>query len=134
MDTVANMLVMIKNAEGVLRPSVAVPYSRLKFEIAKILEEKGFVEKVEKKNRKIKKNTRVKPCIEITLKYENNIPAISGFKRVSKQGQRIYLPYNKIKKVKQGYGIGIFTTSKGLMTSIEARRKKIGGELLCEVW
>ncbi len=134
MDTVSNMLAVIKNGEAVERPAISVPYSRLKHEIAKILVQKDFISKVEKKSRKIKKNIRVKPCLEITLKYENRIPAISGFKRISKQGQRIYLPYNKIRKVRQGFGISIISTSKGLMTNADARRKKIGGEMLCEVW
>lgn len=134
MDTISDMLVVIKNAEAVAKPSVSIPYSRLKHGIAKILEEKGFVAKVEKKNKKLKKNAKIKPCIEIALKYENKIPALSGFKKISKQGQRIYIPYTKIRKVKQGYGIGILSTSKGLLSNIEARRKKTGGELLCEIW
>lgn len=134
MDTVSNMLAVIRNAEAVERPVVSIPYSCLKHEIAKILVAKGFISKVEKKSRKISKSLNVKPCLEITLKYANRVPAITGFKRISKQGQRIYLPYNKIRKVKQGFGIGIISTSNGLMTNTEARRKKIGGEMLCEVW
>jgi len=134
MDTVSNMLAVIRNGEAVERPAISVPYSNLKHEIAKILAEKGFISKVEKKSRKISKSAKVKPCLEITLKYDNRLPAITGFKRISTQGQRIYLPYNKIRKVKQGFGISIISTSKGLMTNVEARRKKIGGEMLCEVW
>jgi small subunit ribosomal protein S8 len=134
MDTVSNMLTMIKNASAVERPTISVPYTNLKYEVAKILVGKGFVEKVEKKSRKIQKSVKTQPCLEITLKYENGMPAMGGFKKISKPGQRMYLPYSKIRKVKQGYGIGIISTSKGLMTGSDARRKKIGGELMCEVW
>jgi small subunit ribosomal protein S8 len=128
MDPITDMLNRIVNAQAVLKPTVSIPFSNLKYEIAKILEKSGFLEKVEKKGRKIKK------VIEITLKYSNEKPAISGLKRVSKPGQRIYSPWKKIKKVKAGYGIAIISTPKGLMTNKEARKQKLGGEILCEVW
>jgi small subunit ribosomal protein S8 len=128
MDPIADMLTQIRNAQAVLYPTVEIPYSNLKFEIAKILEKEKFVEKVEKKGKKTKRT------IEITLKYEKKTPAISGLRRISKPGQRIYLPYKKIKKVKGGYGIAIISTSEGLMTDKEARRQKLGGEVLCEIW
>ncbi|MBA7611180.1 30S ribosomal protein S8 [subsurface metagenome] len=128
MDPVTDMLNRIRNAQAVLHPQVEVPFSNLKFEIAKILEKKGFIEKVVKSGKKEKKS------LEITLKYENKMPVISGLKRVSKQGQRIYLSAKKVRKVKGGYGIAIISTSKGLMTGKEARRQKLGGEILCEVW
>jgi small subunit ribosomal protein S8 len=134
MDTVANMLCAIYNAQAVGKPNVIVPHSGLKHEIAKILEERGFVAGVEKKNLRITKNAKPKPCLEITLKYENLIPAISGFKRISKPGQRIYKGSTNIRNVKQGQGIGVISTSRGVMADREARKKKIGGELLCEIW
>jgi small subunit ribosomal protein S8 len=128
MDPISDMLTAIKNAQAVKKETVEVPFSNLKFEIAKILEKNGFVEKVGKKGVKKKK------VIEIKLKYENGLPAISGLKRISKPGQRIYLPVKKIRKVKGGYGIAIISTSKGVMTDKEARKLKVGGEILCEVW
>ncbi len=128
MDPITDMLNRIRNAQAVLHPQAEVPFSNLKFEIAKILEKKGFIEKVVKSGKKENKS------LEITLKYENKLPVISGLKRVSKQGQRIYLPAKKVRKVKGGYGIVIISTSKGLMTGKEARRQKLGGEILCEVW
>lgn len=134
MDTVANMLTMIRNAQVVAKPAVTVPYSGLKYDIAKILERKGFVLGVEKKSKKNKKSTKVFPCIEIALKYTQKIPAIAGYKKISKPGQRIYMASRDIKRIKQGQGIGIISTSKGLMTEYEARRQNIGGEMLCEVW
>jgi len=127
-DPITDMLNRIRNAQAVGKATVEVPFSNLKYEIARILEREGFIEKTEKKGKKVKK------FIEIVLKYENGIPAISGLKRISKPGQRIYLSYQKIKPVKGGYGIAIISTSKGLMTNKEARKNKLGGEVLCEVW
>jgi small subunit ribosomal protein S8 len=128
MDPIADMLNQIRNAQVVGHSTCEIPFSNLKYEIAKILAKNGFIEKVEKKRRKVKKS------IEITLKYENKTPAISGLKRISKPGQRIYSDFRKIKKVKGGYGIAIISTSKGLMTDKEARKQKLGGEVLCEIW
>ncbi|MDD2696840.1 MAG: 30S ribosomal protein S8 [Candidatus Pacebacteria bacterium] len=127
-DPIADMLNRIKNAQAVGKPTVEFPFSNLKGEVAKILEKQGFIEKIEKKGRKTKKT------IEITLKYDNKMPVILGLKKVSKPGQRIYLNSTKIKKVKDGYGIAIISTSKGLLTDKEARKQKIGGEVLCEIW
>ena len=130
------MLTIIRNALAVKKEVVFVPFSKIKFEICKILQREGFIEKVEKVKRKIKKGkSKPKPFLEIHLKYdEEKKPAISGIERISKPGQRIYLGYRKIKPVKQGYGIAIISTSQGLMTDKEARKKKVGGEVICEVW
>lgn len=127
-DPISDMLCAIRNAQAVKHPTVSIPFSNLKYEIAKILEKNGLVEKIVKIGRKTKR------FIEITLKYEENLPVISGLKRISKPGQRIYLPAKKIKKVKGGYGIAIISTSKGLMTDKEAKKQKLGGEIICEIW
>ena len=111
-----------------LRPTVLIPFSGIKFEIAKILGKKGFVEKVEKKG------TKTKKMIEITLKYEDKEPFIVGLKRISKPGQRIYLGSKQIRSVKGGYGIAIISTSKGLLTDKEAKKQNLGGEVICEIW
>jgi small subunit ribosomal protein S8 len=128
MDPITDFLNRIRNAQAVGHPTVSIPFSSLNYEIAKILEKKGFIGKVEKRRKK------VKGLIEITLKYVEKKPAISGLKRVSKPGQRIYLPAKKIRRVKGGYGIAIISTSKGLMANGEARKKKLGGEIICEIW
>jgi len=128
MDPIADMLTSIRNAQAVLKETVSFPYSEIKFEIAKILKQENFIEEIEKKGRKHKK------LITIKLKYEDNEPVISGLKRVSKPGQRIYTGAGKIKKVKAGYGILIISTSKGLMTGKEVKKKNLGGEILCEIW
>lgn len=135
-DPIADMLNRIRNALMVLHLTVSIPFSKLKYEIAKILEKEGFIEKVEKKGRKEKK------VIEITLKKEEISeesgekikPAISGLKRISKPGQRIYAGAKEIKRVRGGYGTAIISTPKGIMTDKEARKKKLGGEIICEIW
>lgn len=127
-DPICDMLNRIRNAEMVFKEKIEVPYSKIKNEIARILQENGFIlgfEKKGKKNRKI---------LEIYLKYDGKTPAISGLRRVSKPGQRIYKGFKEIKPVKSGYGIAIISTSKGLMTDREAKKRKIGGEIICEVW
>ncbi len=107
---------------------VSLPFSDLSYEIAKILEKCGFVEKITKVGRKINR------FIEITLKYEEEKSAIAGLERISKPGQRIYCSAREIRKVKDGYGIAIISTSKGLMTDKEAKKQNLGGEIICEIW
>ncbi|MFH1780511.1 MAG: 30S ribosomal protein S8 [Candidatus Nealsonbacteria bacterium] len=128
MDPINNMLNSIKNAQAVLLPQIEVDFSNLKYEIARILERREFVGKVAKSGKKIGKT------IEIVLKYDNKAPVISGIKRISKPGQRIYVPAQKIKSVRGGYGISIISTSKGLMTGSEAKKQNLGGEIICEIW
>jgi len=124
-DPIADMLNRIRNAQAVAKETVVIPYSNLKYEIAKILEKQELVGKIEKKGRKPRKT------IEISLKY----PAvISGLRRISKPGQRIYTSAKEIKPVRGGYGISIVSTPKGIMTNKEAKRKKLGGEIICEIW
>ena len=135
MDPIANMLTSIRNALAVQHETVTVPFSNLKYQIALILEKNNFIKKVEKKGRKTK-------TIEITLKYlpakdsteKSMVPAISGIRKISKPGQRIYLNSIQIKKVKGGYGMAIISTSKGIINDQQARKQKIGGEVICEVW
>ena len=128
MDSIADMLTQIRNAQVVLKPKVLISFSNLKYNIAKILEKNKFIDKVEKKGKKNKK------FIEITLKYKDKRPAISGLKKVSKPGRRIYKSVREIKRVKGGYGIAVVSTSKGLMTDKEARKQRVGGEVICEIW
>ena len=127
MDPIADMLTQIRNAQAVQKDTVDISFSNLKYEIAKILEKEGVVEKVEKRGRKARKK------IEIALKYDNKIPAISGIHRLSKPGQRVYKSYKDIGRAKGGQGIVIISTSKGLMTGKEARKQKLGGEVICEI-
>jgi len=127
-DPITDMLNQIRNAQAVEKTEVLIPLSKIKYEIARILSECGFVGEIKNS---AKGNNKI---IKIILKYDNGEPAISGLKRISKPGQRIYEKVSEIKKVHGGYGISIVSTSKGLMTSKDARKQKLGGELLLEVW
>lgn len=127
-DPITDMFNRIKNAQMAGKPDVLVPFSNIKFNIAQIFEKNKFIESINKRKRKIDK------IIDITLKYDNKTPVISGIKRISKSGQRIYVSFSEIKPVRRGLGISIISTPKGLMTGKEARKQKLGGELICEVW
>jgi len=127
-DPIADMFNQIRNAQVLFREEVKIPFSKLKYEIAKILEKEKFIEKTEKPG---KKENRI---IKIDLKYKNNKPVISGWKRISKPGRRVYSPAKNIKSIKGGYGIAIISTPKGLMTNKQAKKEKIGGEVICEIW
>ena len=128
-DPIADMLIRIKNALMARHKSVIVPASKIKLEIARILKEEGYIEDYEY----IKEEPQSK--IKINLKYdENKRPVIAGVKRVSKPGRRIYRGYRDLPKVLNGFGIAIISTSQGIMTDHEARKRKIGGEILCEIW
>lgn len=128
MDPIADMLASIKNAQAVLKKKVKIPFSDFKFRIAKILEREGFLGKVAKKGRGPKK------FIIITLKYKDKTPLITGLKKVSTPGQPVYVGVKDIELVKSGYGTSIVSTSQGLMTGKEARKKNLGGELICKIW
>jgi small subunit ribosomal protein S8 len=133
MDKIAEMLTKIRNAQMAGHKEVRIAASKVKLAIAKILESEGFVTSVSQEK---EDNTEV---IKIDLKYRKvsptkKTPAIQGIKRVSKLGQRIYLKKGEIKKVKNGFGIGIISTSKGIMTNEQSRKTGLGGEYICEVW
>ena len=135
-DPISDMLTRIRNAQKAGHSEVVFPFSNLKMAVSRILEKESFVEFVEKISKNEENNF---DNIKIVLKYErsgNNvrIPAISEITRVSKEGKRIYIKKGEIKKVKNGFGISIVSTSKGVMTGKEARKIGLGGEYICEVW
>ena len=128
-DPITDMFNRIKNAQAVRHKTVEIPFSKMKKKIAEILKKEGFIEDFKQIGKVPKK------VIKIKLKYDDNlIPAISGIKRISKPGQRIYKKAKEIKRVKGGYGIAIISTNQGLITDKEARKRKIGGEVICEIW
>ena len=127
-DPITDMLNQIRNAEAVQKPEVLIPFSNLKNEIAMLLSKEGFLGEVKKVAKGKSKS------LKIVLKYDNGVPKIEGAKRVSKPGQRIYVGVHDIKKVRGGFGIAVISTPKGLMTGRDAKRAKIGGEVLLEVW
>jgi small subunit ribosomal protein S8 len=129
-DPIADMLTRIRNALAVKKPKVTIPYSKIKLAIAKILEKENFIsgfEIVSNKKNKFKN-------IVINLKYKDGNPAIHELKRISKPGCRIYVKVKEIRKVKGGRGIWIISTSRGIMTGHEAKKRKLGGELIAEIW
>ena len=137
-DPIADMLTRIRNASLVKKSDIVLPMSKVKLNIAKILEKEGFVSKVLviPGGQELKKNKTSKfDQIQIILKYEKDgQPKISSLKRISKPGCRVYADKDNILKVLNGLGISIISTSKGIMTGREARREKIGGEFICEIY
>ena len=129
-DPLADMLTRIRNAVMVNLGSVDMPYSKIKAEIARILKQEGFIADYQK----VMENP-VQGTLRIMLKSNQRAEkVITGIRRVSKPGRRVYARYNEIPKVLSGLGISILSTSAGVITDHEARKKTVGGEILCEVW
>ena len=128
-DPIADMLTRLRNAAAVRRQIVLVPSSKTKVVIARILKEEGYIEDFE-----VTKD-RPQPMIRIWLKYtEDRKPVVTGLKRVSKPGCRVYKGRREIPWVLNGIGIAIVSTPKGVLTDRQARRQAVGGEVLCYVW
>ena len=128
-DPIADLLTRIRNGLGARHGEVRVPHSRVKARIAEILMSEGYLEDVEVIAAPVQSEIRIR------LKYTNNRePVIKGIKRVSKPGLRVYASRQDLPRVQGGLGIAVVSTSKGLMTDKEARRQKVGGEVMCEVW
>ena len=123
-DPIADMLTRIRNANQNRAASCEIPVSKLKVEIAKILNNEGFIEEY-----KIDGNT-----MTLTLKYKNKERVITGLKRISKPGLRVYAKAEELPTVLNGLGIAIISTSKGIMTDKEARANSLGGEVIAYVW
>jgi len=130
-DPIADLLTRIRNAAAVRKPLVVVPYSRLKLEIAQLLQADGYI-----------KEAVISPVkdssfqeIKITLKYASNgASVIQGLQRVSRPGQRIYTPVNRLIRVLGGVGTAVVSTSQGVMTDTQARTVNLGGEVLFKIW
>ena len=132
MDPLADMLIRIKNAQAVRGEQVVMPFSKVKFKIANLLKEAGYISEVERKNKKAKKAEH--EYLQLTLKYLDNQGALSGVKIISRPSRRMYIKAAEIKPIRSGYGMGIVSTSKGIMSSREAKKLGLGGEIICEVW
>lgn len=127
-DPIADMLTRIRNASAVGKTEVILPYSKLKFEIAKLLEKEGYIKSAEKTKNKFNE-------IIVKLRYHRNKKSyISYIKRISKPGRRVYAGKDDLPIVLNNIGIAIISTSKGLMTNKEAKNKKLGGEVICEIY
>ncbi|HET8734946.1 MAG TPA: 30S ribosomal protein S8 [Anaeromyxobacteraceae bacterium] len=128
-DPVADMLTRIRNASSARHEKCLVPRSKLKIRIAEVLKEEGFIKDF------LVHEDGPQGAITILLKYSaDREPAISEIKRVSKPGLRRYVPTDEIPRVLNGMGIAILSTSKGILVDREARKQKVGGELICTVW
>jgi small subunit ribosomal protein S8 len=129
-DPIADLLTNIRNAYMAEHKSVEIQRSNLKEEIVKILRREGFLS-----DYSVVDITEQKKKLVLFLQYgENNKNLITGIKRVSKPGRRVYASYKEIPRVLNGYGISIISTSKGVLTDKECRAQKVGGEILCYVW
>lgn len=127
-DPIADLLTRIRNANKMHHEKVSIPSSTLKLNILKVLKEEGFIADyvvIEDKKQNV---------IEVTLKYNNNQAVIKGLRRISKPGLRKYTDVENLPKVLHGLGIAIISTSKGVMTDSEARKQKVGGEVLAYIW
>lgn len=128
-DPIADMLTRIRNANQMRYKEVEVPASKMKLEIARILKEEGFIN-----DYKVKKNS-IQDIIVLSLKYgQNKERVITGLKKISKPGLRVYAKADEVPKVLNGLGIAIVSTSKGIMTDRNARQESLGGEVLAYVW
>jgi small subunit ribosomal protein S8 len=129
-DPIADFLTRLRNATAAKHQRVDVPVSKLKTEIARILKEEGYISTF-----KLVDENKTHKILRVFLKYTpDRRSVITGMKRISKPGQRCYLGAGDIQPVVGGLGISILTTPKGLMTGRSARKAKLGGEILCEVW
>lgn len=128
-DPVADLLTRVRNASKERHEKVEIPASRIKANIVRVLKEEGFV-----KNFRLMRNFRGHPVIKVYLRYDQGQGVIHGIRRISRPGLRKYFGYREIPRSMGGAGVTIFSTSQGVLTGKNARRRKLGGEVLCEVW
>ena len=128
-DPISDFLARVRNGIRARKNLIECPRSNLKLRIAEILRDEGFLETV------ATEATTPQGSIKLTLRYDGRTGcAISGMRRISRPGQRKYVPARQVPKVRNGLGIAILSTSQGVMTDREARKRGVGGEVLCEVW
>jgi small subunit ribosomal protein S8 len=128
MDQIANMINMIKNASRAYRESVSVPHSKLKMAIAEVLVKEGYLDSA------MKKTSKGLPVIELGIAYVEGEPRVSGVERVSKSSLRVYKGVKDIRPTRNGFGISLMTTPKGILTDKQARKEMVGGEVLLKIW
>ena len=130
-DPVADLLTRIRNANMRKHRELELPSSKMKQNIVQVLQEEGFIEEWKLISNPSNNNFK---NIRITLKYDHNEPVIRNIKRISKPGLRVYVKSSDLKPILNGQGISVITTSQGILTDRICRKKKIGGELICQVW
>jgi len=129
-DSIADFLTRIRNAVMIKREQVAIPYSKMKHNLALLLKEEGYINDVQLIN---EENVALKSIV-LDIKYVNDKPVISGIKKISKPGLRKYVKAQYAPRVYNGLGISVISTSRGLLTDRKARAEKVGGEIVCQVW
>ncbi|HUV42696.1 MAG TPA: 30S ribosomal protein S8 [Patescibacteria group bacterium] len=128
-DPIGDLITRIRNGYAVRKRKFEVPYSAAKENLTKILVQEGYLKKIEVEGKKPQEKQLV-----VGLKYPYQEPAITSIERVSKPSLRVYLQAEELKPVRSGFGMRILSTSKGLMTDKQARKKKLGGEVICQLW
>ena len=128
-DPIGDMIARLKNAQVRNHKKVVLPSSKFKTKIADVLKNEGFII-----DYKVSENEGNKPDLEINLKYNYGSPVISTIERVSKPGRRIFSSAESLPKINNGLGIAIISTPKGVMTDVDARKQKVGGEIICKVF
>ncbi len=127
-DPISDMLTRIRNAIAAKKTELVLPYSKFKHNLAKLLLAEGFISGVNELSGRMK-------MLQLNLKYgPEGQPVISGIKRFSKPGQRMYLPVTRLPRTNGGFGVTIVSTSRGLLTDKQARKERVGGEIVCQVW
>jgi len=128
-DPISDMLTRIRNAGQALQPAVVMPHSKIKESIANVLKREGYVSAVE-----VADLAKTSKSIKLQLKYQGKKTVLEGLRRVSSPGRRVYVGATEIPRVRGGLGVAVLSTPEGVMSGTEAKKKNLGGELLCFVW
>ncbi len=134
-DPISDFLIRIKNSQKVFHDQVLIPFSKMKFAMANVLKNDGYLTEVERKKKSVSSGKKIEhEFLLLTLKYNDGEGAIQDIKIISKPSRRMYIKAEDIRPVRSGYGLAIVSTSQGIMNSRDARKQKLGGELICEIW
>lgn len=128
-DPISDMLARVRNAGRALQPAVEMPHSKIKESIANVLKQEGYVSAVE-----VVSLTKWSKSIKLQLKYQGKKTVVEGLRRISTPGRRVYVGAGEIPRVRGGLGVAVVSTPEGVMSGTEAKKKNLGGELLCYVW
>lgn len=129
-DPIADMLTRLRNALTRKKDSIELPYSKMKFGVLEVLKSRGLIDSCEI----VGEEKDAKKILKVNLKYVKGMPAITHLKRVSKPGRRVYTDYKSIPVVKNNYGFVILSTSRGIKDTFSAKKEKVGGEIMCEIF
>jgi len=128
-DPISDMLTRIRNAGGAKLPAVEMPHSKLKESIANVLKREGYIVEVE-----VNAPAKARKNLKLQIKYQGKKMVLEGLRRISSPGRRVYVGATDIPRVRGGLGVAIVSTPEGVMSGVEARKKNLGGEVLCFVW